>query len=248
MQSLKRGLKRYPRLYAVLARAKQLFFASLPRPSNEPPQMIKIPLPTFTAVEIGRFLFFKRLLDLVKGVEGDIVECGVGRGRSLLYLALLYREEEKGRQIWGFDSFEGFPEPSEEDTSPRNPRKGQYRADIAGVRALLEEAQLDDLYMRSKVTLVKGFFNESLHKYAGQGIALLHIDADLYQSYLDTLNILYDKVRPGGVIAFDEYMDGIAHVNFPGTKTAIDEFFANRPFDFRRDKHYGKYYIIKPRD
>lgn len=248
MQPLKRGLKRYPRLYAVLARAKQLFFASLPRSSNEPPQMIKIPLPTFTTVEVGRLMFFKRLLDLVNDVEGDIVECGVGRGRSLLYMALLCQEGEKGRQIRGFDSFEGLPQPSEEDTSPLDPQKGQYPADIAGVRALFEEAQLDDLYMRSKVTLVNGFFNESLHKYAGQGIAPLHIDADLYQSYRDSLNILYEQVQPGGVIAFDEYMDGITHVNYPGAKTAIDEFFANRPFDLRRDKHYGKYYIIKPRD
>lgn len=210
--------------------------------------MIKIPLPTFTAVQVGRFLFFKRMLDLVSDIEGDIVECGVGKGRSLLLLALLCREEEKGRQIWGFDSFEGFPEPTEEDTSPRNARKGEIRADIMRVRALLQEAQLDDLFMRSKVILVKGFFNESLQKYAGQGIALLHIDADLYQSYLDTLNILYDKVRPGGVIAFDEYMDGITHVNYPGAKTAIDEFFADKPFALRRDKQYGKYYVIKPRD
>lgn len=246
MQPLKRGLKRYPRLYAVLGRVKRLLFASPPQAS--PPEMIRIPLPTFTTVEAARFLFFKRLLDLVNDVEGDVVECGVGRGRSLLLLALLCREEEKGRQIWGFDSFEGFPEPSEEDRSPRNPKKGGYRADIAGVRALFEEAQLDDLYMRSKVTLVKGFFNESLHKYAGQGIALLHIDADLYQSYRDSLDILYEQVQPGGVIVFDEYMDGITHMNYPGAKKAIDEFFADEPFDLRRDKHYGKYYIIKPRD
>lgn len=50
------------------------------------------------------------------------------------------------------------------------------------------------------------------------------------------------------MIAFDEYMDDITHVNYPGAKTAIDEFFADKPFDLRRDKHYGKYYIIKPRD
>jgi len=60
--------------------------------------------------------------------------------------------------------------------------------------------------------------------------------------------MLYDKVKPGGVIAFDEYMDGITHVNFPGAKMAIDEFFADRSFNLKRDKHYGKYYVMKPRD
>ena len=210
--------------------------------------MLKIPLPTFTVVEVGRLLYYKRLLDLVSDIEGDVVECGVGQGRSLFYFALLCREEERGRQIWGFDSFEGFPEPAEEDVSARNPKKGQHLADMDGVSALLQEGQFDSVYMRSKITLVKGFFNESLRKYVGQEIALLHIDADLYGSYRDSLNILYPRVKPGGVIAFDEYMDGITHVNYPGAKKAIDEFFADKPFDLRRDQHYSKYYVMKTRD
>jgi len=243
MQDLKRKLARYPGLYQALRRAKRLIpFLNAAAEARIPP------FPTFTVVEVGRLLYFKRLLDLVGDVEGDVVECGVGWGRSLLYLALLCREEERGRQIWGFDSFEGFPEPSDEDTSPRNPQKGEYRTDINGVYALLGQAQFDAVYMRSKITLVKGFFDESLRKYAGEGIALLHIDADLYQSYCDVLNILYDKVRPGGVIAFDEYMDGMTNVNFPGAKRAIDEFFADKPFNLKRDKHYGKYYVTKSRD
>lgn len=248
MQTLKQGLARYPGLYAALRRTKQSLFPSTCLATNETSKIQKIPLPSFTVVEVGRLLFFKRLLDLVGDLEGDVVECGVGWGRSLLYLALLCREEEKGRQIWGFDSFEGLPDPTAEDRSPRNPQKGEYRTDIRGVHTLLEEAKFDAVYMRSKVTLVKAFFNQGLQKYTGQGIALLHIDADLYQSYLDVLNILYGKVKPGGVIAFDEYMDGWTHVAFPGAKTAIDDFFADKPFNIQRDKYYGKYYLIKPRD
>ena len=161
---------------------------------------------------------------------------------------MLWREEEKGRQIWGFDCFQGLPEPTAEDHTRRNAQKGQYRTDMDGVHALLMEAHLDDLCMHSKLTLVKGFLDECLLKYAGQGTALLHVDADLHQSYRDALNMLYDEVQPGGVIAFDEYMDGITHLNFPGAKKAIDEFFADRAFHLRRDKRYGKYYLIKPRE
>src|SRR3989338_1750422 len=64
---------------------------------------------------VKKLMYQKRLLELVHDLDGDIVECGVGWGCSLLYWALLAREEAKGRRIWGFDSFEGFPEPGPED-------------------------------------------------------------------------------------------------------------------------------------
>lgn len=201
----------------------------------------------FNVVEVGRFMFFKRMMDLVKDVEGDVVECGVGRGISFSFLALLCRHEGKGRRLWGFDSFEGFPEPTEKDSSARRVKKGQNYFEMERVLNRLSEIKIDREYMDSKINLVKGFFDQTLHKYDGDGIALLHIDVDLYRSYLDVFNGLYDEVMPGGVIAFDEYMDGITHLGFPGAKKAIDEFFSDKPFDLRRDKHYGKYYVVKPR-
>lgn len=166
MRKLNRFAKHFPLVHNALRKIERAIFS--PPPTAED-KIYKIPLPTFEIINTCRLLFFKRMLDLVSDVEGDIVECGVGRGRSLLLLSLLSFEEGKGRQIWGFDSFEGLPEPTEEDDSPHSPKKGNYPANMEGVRALLYEADLGELFMRSKITLVKGFFNESLHKYAGQG-------------------------------------------------------------------------------
>jgi O-methyltransferase len=231
------------RIIRRLGGVKRALLGELPRNTTQD----GIPLPTFHVVDASRFLFFKRMMDFASDVDGDVVECGVGHGRSLLFLALLCREEEKGRQLWGFDSFEGFPEPTAEDDSARKPKKGQYLAMIENVRRLFSDAQFDDIFMRTKVTLVKGFFDESLKKYNGQGIALLHLDADLYGSYKDCLNALYSQVNPGGVVVFDEYMDGITHVAFPGAKKAIDEFFLDKGVKIRKDKRYGKYYVVKPK-
>lgn len=245
MQSIKQRLANHPRLYNILRTAKGWLTLGATRRGK--PGASKNPVSSLTVVDVGRLLFFKRMLDSVSDVDGDVVECGVGWGRSLMYLALLCWEEQKGRHIWGFDSFEGFPEPTAEDSGPRHPQKGEYKADMKAVYALLEQSKFDAAYLRSKITLVKGFFAESLPKYAGPGIVLLHIDADLYQSYLDVLKLLYDKVRPGGVIAFDEYMDGRTNVDFPGAKAAIDEFFRDKRVEIRRDKRYGKYFAVKPR-
>ena len=49
-------------------------------------------------------------------IEGDICEVGVYRGFSLLATALLLKELGSNKIVWGYDSFEGFPEYHENDS------------------------------------------------------------------------------------------------------------------------------------
>ncbi len=193
-----------------------------------------------------RFLYYARMLSLVRSVEGDIVECGVGRGRSLLMFAYLMKDEGRGRKLWGFDSFEGFPEPTSEDVSMRGTKKGDKDIHtITSVLDFLRGGGLDEEFIRSQITLIKGFFNESLSKYRGEKIALLHLDGDLYESYKDPLRILYPRVVEGGVVLFDEYLNTTEHAKFPGAQKAIDEFFGEEVSAIKRDHATGKYYLIK---
>lgn len=195
-----------------------------------------------------RFLYQKRLMDIVSTLKGDIVECGVGVGNTLLMWSILCFDEQKNRHIWGFDSFEGFPEPAKEDTSPRNPKKGEWNnSTVKSINDMLIHSGFPPDWLRAHVTLVKGFFDKSLTQYDGEKIALLHLDVDLYQSYKDSLALLYEKVVPGGVIAFDEYMSTFEYLHFPGARKAIDEFFADKKVRMIRDEVFGKFYIIKPK-
>ena len=54
-------------------------------------------------------------------LRGDIVECGVGNGFHLSFILfnMITKNELGKKKYYGFDSFEGFPTPSEEDISPR---------------------------------------------------------------------------------------------------------------------------------
>jgi len=53
--------------------------------------------------------YFHYIIEHHDHIEGDICEAGVFKGRSLLAAGLLLKELGSSKQVYGFDSFEGFP-------------------------------------------------------------------------------------------------------------------------------------------
>jgi len=156
------------------------------------------------------------------------------------------------RQIYGYDSFEkGFPEPTSEDDSPRNPKKGEWSKSPSGkyeyTKDFIEKVlstsgiPLNEI----KLNLTEGFFHESLKNHPQKPISILHIDGDLYQSYKDTLNFLFDKVSPGGIIIFDDFQaKNEKSERFPGAGKAVKEFLKD-DYDSLKVSIAGNYYYIK---
>ncbi|MES2953210.1 MAG: TylF/MycF/NovP-related O-methyltransferase [Patescibacteria group bacterium] len=198
----------------------------------------------------ARFLYYRDRFFEIEGVSGDIVECGVGKGRSFLMFALLldiYKVSE--RLLWGFDSFEGFPEPTSEDESVRKPMLGDSWARVTKIEIVtrrLIRGGLTDLFVEKRTRFVKGFFEDTLHK-APAKIALLHLDVDLYASYKLCLEELYPRVSPGGIIMFDEYQGEGDREKWPGSVKAIDEFSKKHSLAIVFDAPSGKSFIRKPR-
>ena len=75
--------------------------------------------------------------------------------------------------------------------------------------------------------------------------SFLHLDVDLYQSYIDCLDALYERVVSGGIIAIDEYLNGIEYPKYPGGFKALEVFLKDKNDDICRDLKTGKYYIVK---
>ncbi len=200
---------------------------------------LAIPLVSFTA---NRLIYFYDLLCKIEHIDGDIVECGVGWGRSLYALSVLSRHFDKGRYFFGFDSFQGLPEPSQEDEPQRiSIEKGRYATTKNRVIRYLLNSGVEKEFIDSRINLIEGFFSETLPHYNARRIALLHLDCNLYQSYLDALRHLYDKVAKGGIIAFDEYY---ASSKFNGARKAVDKFFVGKEKPLKSDI-MDRYYIVK---
>lgn len=198
-------------------------------------------LPRLYRGNLDRYLYFKDMLESVAGVEGDIVECGVSIGHGALVFSLLSEYIGKRRTYYGFDSFEGFPDPVEKDELTPITGRGFWANPPETVLRVLRDGRLSDDFINDHIRLVKGWFNETLPRYEGK-IALLHLDCDLYESYSVALNTLYSRVEPNGVIMFDEYNDA----RWPGANKAISEFFMDKPETVQaHPKCNWKYFVRK---
>ena len=163
----------------------------------------------------------------------------------MLMLAHIVHIHQIPKFLWGFDSFEGFPEPTSEDASFRNAQKGQHAHDKQHVLNVLRTHLNDELFFRSKISLIKGYFENTLQIHQ-RPVSLLNLDVDLYQSYKICLETFYHRMSAGAIITFDEYhREGDV---FPGAPKAIDEFFSGRRVTFVKDHLYGKFFVVKRED
>lgn len=188
-----------------------------------------------------KYLYMRKMFRRIAKLDGDIVECGVGKMHTFRMLAELLAEENSTRILWGFDSFEGFPQPSLEDASQRNAQKGELKfINSEDVTKFLLILGFSMPFIDSHIKIVKGFFQDTLPNNIVSKIAFLHLDVDLYDSYKTCLKHLFPKVVKGGVVLFDEYNDP----KWPGATKAINEYL-NDKYKILKDNLTGKYYIIK---
>ena len=72
----------------------------------------------------------------------------------------------------------------------------------------------------------------------------IHLDVDIYSSYIECLDELYAKLVPGGVVVFDDYGSS----KWPGAKKAVDEFFADKDASPGKstERQDAAWYVRKP--
>lgn len=166
-------------------------------------------------------------------VAGDIVECGVWRGGSMMAAAHTLREcGDTTRRLFLFDTFEGMSAPTARDVgidgrAANELLAAQDRSDpeSAWCYATLEDvraAMLSTGYEASRVHFVKGKVEDTIPAAAPQRIAILRLDTDWYESTRHELEHLYPRLSPGGVLIIDDYG------HWAGCRQAVDEYFASR--------------------
>lgn len=151
----------------------------------------------------GEILFAEHLLETLEkdGIAGDIVEFGTYFGHWIQVLCETLEKRQWNRKVWGFDSFEGLPEPDVK-LNPDCWTKGMYSAPFEEVKARLQVDKRDYLQ------LVKGWFDKTLVESPAttiEKIAFARLDGDLYESCVPCLQYLDGRMVDGAVLVFDDW-------------------------------------------
>jgi Flp pilus assembly protein TadD len=123
----------------------------------------------------------------VATLDGLSVELGVRHGVS----ARWYAEKEPERVLHGFDTFLGLPE--------------KWHTIAEGTYSTHGEVP----EVPSNIVLYPGLFADTLPVFVREhpGMArYVHVDCDLESSTREALTLLADRIGPGTVILFDEYL------------------------------------------
>ena len=170
-----------------------------------------------TLVSPDRCYVLYTLTKQALGLGGDIWECGVYRGGTAALLAELVASGRDPRQkLHLFDTFQGMPE-----TDPARDvhhRPGDFAdTTLAVVR---ERVGHDDVTVYHE-----GLIPDTFAGLESSQIALAHVDVDIYKSVLDCCSFIVPRLVRGGFVIFDDY----GFPTCPGARTAVDEYFENRP-------------------
>ncbi len=155
----------------------------------------------YTAMGRGRLEHLEACLDAVRveGIEGDLVECGTGRGGGAIFMrAYLDAYELAGPEVWVADRFRATPAPA---TSVELPEVGVagFRADLNLVRdGFARFDVLDD-----RVRFLAGPPAATLADAPIERLALLRIGRAAEADVSAVLEALYDRLTDGAFVVVE---------------------------------------------
>ena len=172
---------------------------------------------------LNKMLAHYELYKTITSIPGHIFELGVYKGASLVRFCTFRDalENDYSRKIVGFDAFGEFPI---DNLQVQDDLAFIERFEEAGGHGLDEKEVEDVLSAKGfeNFKLIKGNVFDTLPKYLSDNpetrIALLHLDMDVKEPTDFALDLLYERMVPGGIIVFDDF-NAVA-----GETISVDEF------------------------
>ena len=181
------------------------------------------PLDAETMVGLARLDNLQSCIEqvLADDVPGDLMETGVWRGGSAIFMrGALHAYGDRHRRVWAADSFAGLPRPDEEQY-PADADDGHWKAAYLAVG--LDEVKANFArygLLDERVQFVVGWFRDTLPTCPVEQLSVLRLDGDMYESTAVALRSLYPKLSVGGYAIVDDY--GAV----PACRQAVDDFRA----------------------
>jgi O-methyltransferase len=183
------------------------------------------PSKAFTMIGLRRLRNLRAVIESVIGtnVPGDIMETGVWRGGAgIMARAVLAAYGVGDRRVILADSFAGLPPPNDK-SYPAD--AGSAYHEYAELAVPLDEVKRNFAkfgLLDEQVVFLPGWFKDTLPTAPVDRLAVLRLDGDMYESTIQALENLYDKVSINGWIVIDDYEI------VPACRAAVDDYLASR--------------------
>lgn len=181
-------------------------------------------------VEYGESLVPKEKLDFIialvqkqilEGVEGDIIECGMYKGGSTIKIAEKVRELNSDKLVFGLDAFGAFDmnniKTLEDTLDEENTERINNKFSSLDVGKVYDCITAKDLY--DIIIIRSGVFSDSLPTLEGKLFCFAFIDADFYLSVKQCIEFIKPRMAVGGIMFFDDYNAP----SWKGANKAVDE-------------------------
>lgn len=178
---------------------------------------------------------------LLKEKVYDFVECGCWKGHSSYLISHLIDKSKKQTKFHIFDSFEGLSKDTKNDKELNkfNQKKlKKIRTQFISNEDFVRNSVLKKFNF---VEIYKGWIPEKFHLIENRKFSFVHIDVDLYEPTLQSLNFFFPRLVDGGIIVCDDYNSKL----FDGSKKAWDEFFSKNKTKFNYSPSLSSSFIIK---
>lgn len=164
-----------------------------------------------------------------KNIEGNIVECGVWKGGSMMAVAeTLLMTRDTSRKLYLFDTFEGMPPPTENDVDITgitaehlldcSDKETEESVRCRATLNVVEKVIGSTGYPIGNINFVKGMVEQTIPYFMPDKIALLRLDTDWYESTKHEMEHLFPRLVKGGVLIIDDYG------HWQGARKAVDEY------------------------
>ena len=190
----------------------------------------------FQDVPVDRLAKFISRLDFyrkIKNLRGEVIECGVFKGNSLMQFLKIRSIEENffSRKIFAFDTFNKFPR---ENFCVDAKQFNKFVSEAGDMSISKKDLmnKINNLSLNNNITLIEGNILQTLPKFVSENphikVALLHVDVDLFEVTKTVLQNLFPLVVSGGIVILDDYGA------FPGANKAIDDFFKGKKYKIKQ--------------
>ena len=182
----------------------------------------------------GQLTAMIRFIDATRETEGAVIEIGVARGDTSVFLLEHMKTVGDHRPIFFLDTFKGFTKKSiNYEVEKRNKSRASYNKFRYGDRKIFEKNLLNVGY--SNFYVLQGDASKTDWGKIGPIGAVL-LDIDLYKPTNEVLEQIWPRIVPGGGVVVD---DCLPNSEWDGALQAYEEFLANHSMPFRRVAHKG---------